>query len=281
MEKQAFGWVGTPVPVVGQGTWQLERVPRGAAVGALQRALDLGMAHVDTAEMYGSGEVEEIVGEALRGRRHEAFLVTKVLPQNASRAGVMRSCEHSLRRLQTDRLDLLLLHWPSRHPLAETVAGFEDAVRQGKARAWGVSNFDVDDLEELLRVCGPGRVACNQVLHHLQERSIEHALLPWCEARGISVVGYSPFGSGEFPGPRSAGYRALRQVGQAHGATARQVALRFLTRRPSLFTIPRSVNPLHLEENAGATSFQLTSDDVQQLEAAFPLGRPRRSLPTL
>jgi diketogulonate reductase-like aldo/keto reductase len=280
VRRSAFGETGVDVPVVGQGTWNLERAARADAVAALRAGLDAGMTHVDTAEMYGSGRVEEIVAEAIAGRRDEVFLVSKVLPQNASRDGVPRACAASLRRLRTDRLELYLLHWRSRHPLEETIGAFERLVREGKIRAWGVSNFDVDELEEAHTLAGDGRIACNQVLYHLEERPIEHALVPWCRARGIPVVGYSPFGSGRFPGPRSAGGRVLVDVARAHDATPRQVALAFLVREPGLFAIPKAGRADHVRENAAAGDLVLSAADVRRIDAAFPRGR-RRTLPTL
>ncbi|HEX9419640.1 MAG TPA: aldo/keto reductase, partial [Methylomirabilota bacterium] len=192
MRREPFGQTGVAVPVVGQGTWNMERDGRTTALAALRAGLDAGMTHIDTAEMYGSGRVEELIGEAIAGRRDQVFLVSKVLPQNASRAGVPRACEASLRRLRTDRLDCYLLHWPGRHPLADTIAAFEQLRREGKIRAWGVSNFGVEELERAAALAGAERVACNQVLYHLEERAIEHAVVPWCVARGIAVVGYSP-----------------------------------------------------------------------------------------
>src|SRR5207253_196316 len=185
--RRPFGWTGVPVPVIGQGTWNLERADRAEAVAALRRGLDAGMTHVDTAEMYGAGRVEELVGEAIAGRRDEVFLVSKVLPEHASFAGVLAACEASLRRLATDRLDLYLLHWASRHPLEQTIAGFERLVRDGKIRHYGVSNFDTGELERALALAGPDRIACNQVLYHREERAIEHAVLPWCERHGMAV----------------------------------------------------------------------------------------------
>ena len=196
MRHEAFGSADRQVAVIGQGTWNLEQAPRAAAVAALRRGLDLGMTHIDTAEMYGSGRAEAVVGEAIAGRRDEVFLVSKVLPHNASRRGTRAACEASLRRLGTDRLDCYLLHWPGSHPLEETIAAFEELQRDGKILSWGVSNFDVGDLEELLSVAAGSRSACNQVLYHLEERAIEHAVLPWCEEHGVAVVGYSPFGHG-------------------------------------------------------------------------------------
>src|SRR3954463_12851726 len=261
METRRFGNKGPQVPIVGQGTWQMEQDPRREAVASLRRGLDLGLRHVDTAEMYGSGAVEEMVAEAIEGRRDEVFLVSKVLPSNASRRGTIVACERSLKRLRTDRLDCYLLHWSGSYPLADTVAAFEDLVASGKIRSWGVSNFDVDDLDELLAVAGEGRIACNQVLYHLQERAIEHAVIPWCEKHGIAVVAYSPFGHNEFPSVRSKSGAVLQQIADAHGATPRQVALAFLTRRPSLFAIPKAAASDHVAENARAGEVTLSEAD--------------------
>ena len=280
MRREPFGPTGVAVPVVGQGTWNMERDGRAAAVAALRAGLDLGMTHIDTAEMYGSGRVEELVGEAIAGRREQVFLVSKVLPQNASRTGVLRACEASLRRLRTDRLDCYLLHWPGRHPLADTIAAFEQLRREGKVRAWGVSNFGVEEMERAAAIAGAERIACDQVLYHLEERTIEHAVIPWCVTRGIAVVGYSPFGSGRFPGPRSRGGRVLAEIAAAHGATARQVALAFLVRAPGLFTIPKAGRAAHVAENAGAGDLALSAEDVRRIDAAFPRGR-WRGLPML
>ncbi len=278
MERRAFGTSGRDVAVVGQGTWQM-RGDRADAVAALRRGLELGMDHVDTAEMYTGSE--EIIAEAFAGRRQEVFLVSKVLPQNASQEGTAAACEQSLRRLKTDHLDAYLLHWRGRVPLEETVAAFESLERAGKIRAWGVSNFDVDDLEELAAVAPAGRPVCNQVLYHLQERAIEHAVVPWCEARGIAVVGYSPFGSGSFPGPRSAGGRALEAIAARHGATPRQIALAFLARAAPLFAIPKAARAEHVAENAAAGALKLSETDLAQLEAAFPRKPRPQTLPTI
>jgi diketogulonate reductase-like aldo/keto reductase len=237
------------------------------------------MTHIDTAELYGAAE--NVVGEAIAGRREEVFLVSKVMPGQASRAGTLVACERSLKRLGTDWLDGYLLHWPGQHPLADTIEAFEQLRRDGKIRAWGVSNFDVDDLDEALAIAGEGRIACNQVLYHLGERAIEHAVIPWCEAHGVAVVGYSPFGHGEFPAPRSKGGRVLGEIADAHGATARQVALRFLVRRPSLFAIPKASRPEHTAENAGAGSLRLSEAELARIDAAFPLGPRPRTLPML
>src|SRR5581483_6124474 len=236
------------------------------------------MTHIDTAEMY--GPAESVVAEAIRGRRDEVFLVSKVLPQNASRRGTIAACERSLARLETDRLDCYLLHWPGKHPLVETIDAFEQLHRDGKIRAWGVSNFDVADLDEALAIAGKGRIACNQVLYHLGERAIEHAVLPWCEQHGVAVVGYSPFGHDAFPVPRTQRGRVLAEIAAAHDATPREVALAFLARRPPLFTIPKASRVEHAEENAGAGELRLTRADVARIDEAFPLGRPRE-LPLL
>jgi diketogulonate reductase-like aldo/keto reductase len=197
MERRAFGWISTLVPVIGQGTWAME-VNRRTAIAALRRGMDLGMTHIDTAEMYGSGAVEEIVGEALAGRRHEAFVVSKVLPQNASRQGTIAACERSLARLRMDYLDVYLLHAPGRPPLADTIAAFEDLVRSSKIKAWGVSNFSAEGLEDAVRLAGPNRIACNQVLYHLEDRAVERDVAPACARHHIALVGYSPFGQGTF-----------------------------------------------------------------------------------
>src|SRR5919205_284138 len=203
MKSNPFGTTGANVSVIGQGTWYLDHGDRKRAVAALQRGLDLGMTHIDTAEMYGDAEL--VIADAIAGRRDEVFLVSKVLPSNASRKGTITACERSLKRLKTDRLDCYLLHWRGSYPLVDTVAAFEELMAAGKIKSWGVSNFDVDDLDELLDVAGEGKIACNQVLYHLKERAIEHAVIPWCGRNGVAVVAYSPFGHDDFPAPASAG----------------------------------------------------------------------------
>ena len=273
MRKRGFGPTGFEVPAIGQGTWYLDRSPRAAAVAALRRGLDLGLCHIDTAELYGSGAAEEVVGEAIDGRRDEVFLVSKVMPQNASRTGTIAACEASLKRLKTDRLDCYLLHWRGRYALEDTIAAFETLVADGKILSWGLSNFDEEYLEAAQRIAGPGRIACNQVLYHLAERGIEHRVIPWCEAHGVAVVGYSPFGSGDFPGERSERGRVLAEIARARDATPRQVALAFLTRRLSLFAIPKAAAELHVEENAGTGDLTLTEAEIAAIDRAFPLGR--------
>ncbi|MDR7534947.1 MAG: aldo/keto reductase [Armatimonadota bacterium] len=270
MERRVFGPTGVRVPVIGQGTWLLERDDRREAIAALRHGLDLGATHIDTAESYGDGAVEELVGEAIAPRRADVFLVSKVRPSNASRQGTVRACERSLRRLRTEYLDCYLLHWPGSYPLADTIAAFEHLVAAGKIRSWGVSNFDEDQLAEAARLA-PGRVACNQVLYHLGERTIEHYVLPACQQHGAAMVGYSPFGQGSF---RT--HPVLEAVARAHGATPRQVALAFLIRHPGTFTIPKAGRIAHVEENARAGALRLSDDDVRAIDAAFPAPRPRR-----
>ncbi len=280
MKQRSFGSTKRDVAVIGQGTWNIENDDRASAVAALRRGLDLGMTHIDTAEMYGSGRVEDIVGEAIAGLRDEVFLVSKVLPENASRTGTRAACERSLAHLKTDRLDCYLLHWRGRYPLEDTFAAFDELTRAGKILSWGVSNFDVADLEEALAIAGEGRIACNQVLYHLQERAIEHDVMPWCERHGIAVTAYSPFGNNRFPGPHTKGGRVLAGIAAAHGTTAHQVALAFLTRRPSVFAIPKAARREHTEENAGAGALGLSDAEIARIDKAFPRGRSR-SLPMI
>jgi diketogulonate reductase-like aldo/keto reductase len=273
MKKRPFGSVGTEVSVVGQGTWLIGGRGRAGAVAVLKRGLDLGMTHIDTAEMY--GDAEEVVAEAIAGRRDEVFLVSKVLPSNASRAGTIKACERSLSRLETDRLDCYLLHWRGSYPLDDTFAAFEELRQAGKILSWGVSNFDADDLDEALAIVGERKIACNQVLYHLEERAIEHAVVPWCEKHEVAVVDYSPFGHDRFPRPASAGGRVLQEIADAHGATPRQVALAFLTRRASVFAIPKASSAEHAADNAAAGDLRLTATDVDRIDKTFPLGRSR------
>jgi diketogulonate reductase-like aldo/keto reductase len=279
MPRHRFGCTGRDVAVIGQGTWLIDDANRASAVAALRAGLDRGMMHIDTAEMY--GEAELVVAEAIAGRREQVFLVSKVLPGNASRAGTIAACERSLRRLSTDRLDCYLLHWRGAHPLADTVAALEKLQRAGKILSWGVSNFDVADLEELRDIAGDGRIACNQVLYHLQERAIEHALIPWCEQHDVAVVAYSPFGHDRFPSARGAAGRVLADIAAAHAATPRQVALRFLARRRSVFAIPKASTPEHAVENAQAASLDLSAAEIARIEDAFPLGPRPRTLPMI
>ena len=223
--KQNHSARQSDVSVIGQGTWYLDRGDRKQAIAALHRGIELGMTHIDTAEMYGDAEL--VIADAIAGRRDEMFLVSKVLPSNASRRGTITACERSLKRLKTDRLDCYLLHWRGSYPLTDTVAAFEELKRAGKIRSWGVSNFDADDLDEMLAVSGEGKIACNQVLYHLKERAIEHSVIPWCARHGVAVVAYSPFGHDDFPAPRKRGGKLLARIADAHKAHAAQVALSF------------------------------------------------------
>lgn len=279
MKSRQFGQNGAQVSVIGQGTWYIDRGDRRSAVAALRRGIDLGMIHIDTAEMYGDAEL--VVADAIAGRRDDIFLVSKVLPSNASRRGTITACERSLKRLKTDRLDCYLLHWRGSYPLDETVAAFEQLVSAGKIRSWGVSNFDADDLDEMLDVAGEGKIACNQVLYHLKERAIEHAVIPWCKQHGTAVVAYSPFGHDDFPAPQSKAGAVLQAIAKEHGVSPRQVALAFLTRDPELFAIPKAGSEEHAADNAAAGELVLGGDDIAALDKAFPLGTRPRSLPML
>ncbi len=279
---RTFGNTRRPVAPVGQGSWKLDEAPADSAVAALRRGLDLGLTHIDTAEMYGSGAAESLIAKALVGRRDEAFLVSKVLPSNASKRGTLEACERSLARLQTDRLDCYLLHWRGAYRLEETIAAFDILVRDGKILSWGVSNFDVADLEEVAAIAGTGHPACNQVLYHLEERAIEHAVLPWCRTHGTAVVAYTPFGqSAAAYVARSTRGRVLHEIAAVHQATPRQVALRFLLRYPEIFAIPKASSLAHIADNAGAAALELSESELARIDAAFPRGRPRRGLPMI
>ncbi|SFL86922.1 Aldo/keto reductase [Bradyrhizobium sp. NFR13] len=279
MRHNPFGHTTRDVSVIGQGTWYIDHGDRAAAVRALRAGLDAGMSHIDTAEMYGDAEL--VIAEAIADRRDEVFLVSKVLPSNASRKGTIAACERSLKRLGTDRLDCYLLHWRGQVPLAETVAAFGELKAAGKIASWGVSNFDVDDLNELSKLAGKGAIACNQVLYHLQERAIEHRVIPWCESHGVAVVAYSPFGHNDFPSMRSPGGKILQQIADAHQATPRQVALAFLIRQPSVFAIPKASSAAHAAGNAAASALTLSAAELADIEKVFPRGREPSSLPML
>ncbi len=281
MRTSLFGPTGRQVPVIGHGTWQLEEDDRQAAITAIRRAVELGASHIDTAELYGRGRVEEMLAEALAGgMRERVFLASKVLPENASFDGTIAACERTLRRLATDRLDLYMLHWRGRHPLDETFRAFERLRAAGKVLAWGVSNFDTDDLDEALAVAGEGRIACNQVLYHLKDRTIEHGVLPWCEQHRVALVAYSPFGCGDFPAADSAGGRTLAAIAASREVTPHAVALAFLCRREAVFAIPKSAHAERVAANCAAGSFALASDEIARIDEAFPLGR-WRGLPSI
>jgi diketogulonate reductase-like aldo/keto reductase len=260
-----FGPTGVRVAVIGQGTW---RMGEGAArrrdeVAALRLGIELGMTHIDTAEMYGDGGAERVVAEAIAGQRDRIFLATKVLPSNASRAGTIRSCEASLRRLRTDHLDLYLLHWWSeRHPVEETMRAMAELVRRGLTRLVGVSNLDVSQMRRAQAALEDVPLSCNQVLYHLRDRAIEADVLPYCERQRAAVVGYTPLARGGY-------MRApIVAIARRRGQTPRQVALNFLTRRASLFTIPKASRPEHVRENAGALGFTLTPAELRTLDGA-------------
>jgi len=276
MSKRKFGWTGVEVPIIGQGTWMIDGDPEteSRAIQTLRLGLDLGMSHIDTAEMYGEGHVEELVGKAIAGRRDEIFLVSKVLPSNASYDGTLKACERSLKRLKTDWLDLYLLHWRGSYPLSETMRAMEKLVAEGLVKYIGVSNFDVEDLMEAEQVLQTEQIACNQVLYNLRDRGIERRLLPYCSKKRIAVVGYAPFGHGNFPSPSSREGKLLIEIGRRHNRTPKQVALNFLTRHPSIFTIPKTTRPDRVKENSGGLGWQLTEDEVNAIDRAFPVPSP-------
>ena len=267
---------GETVPALGQGTWYMgeRRGAMKAEADALRLGIDLGVTLIDTAEMYGNGGAEEVVAMAAAGQRDKLFIVSKVYPHNASRAGVPAACERSLKRLNTDRIDLYLLHWMGSHPLAETVAAFEKLKAEGKIRYWGVSNLDTDDMNELASVPNGGACAANQVLYHPRSRGIEFDLLPWCRQRGIAVMAYSPLGHSPASLLRSP---ALTAVARRHGATPAQIAIAWGMRHDNVISIPKAVDPVHVRENAGAADIVLTAQDLGEIDAAHP--PPRRKQP--
>jgi len=273
MTNRKFGWTGVEVPIIGQGTWMIDgnSEKESRAIQTLRLGLDLGMNHIDTAEMYGNGHVEELVGEAIAGRRDEIFLVSKVLPSNASYEGTIKACKRSLKRLKTDWLDLYLLHWRGSYPLSETMRAMEKLVAEGLVKYIGVSNFDVEDLKEAEQVLQTEQIACNQVLYNLRDRGIERRLLPYCSKKRIAIVGYAPFGHGNFPSPSSREGKLLIEIGRRHNRTPKQVALNYLTRHPSTFTIPKTTRSERVRENSGGVGCQLTEDEVNEIDRAFPL----------
>ncbi len=265
---------GERVPILGQGTWYMgeDRRSRREEAAALRLGIDLGMTLIDTAEMYASGGAEEVVAEAIEGRRDEVFLVSKVLPGNASRRRTIEACERSLRRLRTDRIDLYLLHWRGRYPLSETLEAFAELQKAGKIRYWGVSNFDTDDMEELVGIRGGAKVATNQVLYNLSRRGIEFDLLPWHRERRIPIMAYSPIEQG-----RILRNPTLQRVAARHGATAAQVALAWILRQGDIMVIPKASRPEHVRENRAALDLTLTAEDLAELDRAFP--PPTRKVP--
>ena len=279
MTQRPFGWTGALVPVIGQGTWMIEGSAEAErrAADALRAGIDLGLTHIDTAEMYGSGRAEEIAGKAIAGRRGEVFLVSKVLPSNASYEGTLRACERTLRCLGTDCLDLYLLHWESEHPIGETMRAMQRLIDDGLIRFAGVSNFDVDQVRAAQSALRHHKLASNQVLYHLGERGIERRLIPYCREQGIAVVAYTPFGREKFPKPLSPGGRVLAEIAQRQGRTVRQVILNFLTRLDGVFTIPKAGNLEHTRENAGGAGWALAPEDIAAIDRAFPA--PTRDVP--
>ena len=258
---------GEAVPVLGLGTWHMAENPalRTQEIAALRLGLDLGMTLIDTAEMYADGGAEQLVGEAIRGRRDEVFLVSKVLPQNATRRGTIVACERSLRRLDTDRLDLYLLHWRGGVPLQETLDAFHVLKHNGLIRHWGVSNFDLQSMQELISLRGGADVTTDQVLYNLTRRGIEYDLLPWCRERGLPVMAYSPIEEG-----RLSRHTVLEAVAAGHAATPAQVALAWVLRQPGVVAIPKAGNVDHVVENRAALELPLTDQDMAWLELAFP-----------
>src|SRR5262252_2880713 len=265
---------GGTVPVLGLGTWHMgeRRSERAAEVRAIKLGLELGLSLIDTAEMYGEGVAEEIVGEAIGGVRDGIYLVSKVYPHNASRKGAVAACERSLKRLKTDRLDLYLLHWRGSHPLAETVEGFEALKKAGKIRHWGVSNLDVDDLDQLAGVPNGGNCACDQVLYHLGSRGIEWRLLAKCQAARIMVMAYSPLGQGALLRKSAVG-----TIARKHACDPAAVALAWVLRQPGVVTIPKATRPEHVRANIKALDIKLDADDLAALDATFP--PPKRAGP--
>ncbi|MER8925060.1 aldo/keto reductase [Mesorhizobium sp. M0859] len=266
---------GEAVPVLGQGTWKMgeDGRRRGDEANALKLGLDLGMTLIDTAEMYASGGAEEVVAEAIAGRRDEVFLVSKVLPSNASRAGVKRACENSLRHLATDRIDLYLLHWPGSVPLMETVEAFEALKAAGKIRHWGVSNFDTGEMEELVRLPAGGNVQTNQVLYNLSQRGVEFDLAPWSRQRGMPLMAYSPVDQGVLA--RNA---RLDAIAGRHGATPAQIALAWVMAQEGVIAIPKASRPEHIRQNVAALEIELTSEDFAEIDRAFPPPRRKSGL---
>jgi diketogulonate reductase-like aldo/keto reductase len=269
---------GRAVPVLGQGTWNIgdSNSSRASEIATLRRGIECGLTLIDTAEMYGAGRSESLVGEAIGGQRDRVYLVTKVLPSNASFDGTVRACEASLKRLRTEAVDLYLLHWRGRYPLHETVRAFEQLLKEGKIRAWGVSNFDVDDMEELFATPGGTECAANQLLYNPEHRGIEYDLLPWCRQKGIAVMAYSPVGQGG----RLLSSAALRGVAAKYGVSTARAALAWCLRQP-VVAIPKASSVGHVEENAAAASLELDAEDLAAIDKAYPPPQRKHSLDML
>jgi diketogulonate reductase-like aldo/keto reductase len=276
--KRKFGWTNVEVSIIGQGTWMIENSSDSSsnllALKALQLGLDLGMNHIDTAEMYGNGKAEELIGQAIEGRiREDIFLVSKVLPSNASYEGTIMACKNSLKRLKTDYLDLYLLHWASAtYPIAETMKAMEKLVAENLVKFIGVSNFSLKELQEAEQALENERITCNQVLYHLGYRAIEKRILPYCTKEGIAVVGYSPFGHGDLPSPKSFKGKVLENIANRHGKTPRQVVLNFLSLHSNVFTIPKTSQPERVRENSESVGdWNLTDKDIDEINRVFPV----------
>ena len=270
---------GEQIPRLGQGTWRMGESPsdRAREIASLRLGLDLGLTLIDTAEMYGSGGAEEIIAEAIKGKRDSTFIVSKAYPQNAGRKSLPTACENSLRRLATDRIDLYLLHWRGNIPLAETVDAFEKLRAQGKIRHWGVSNFDVDDMTELATIPGATNCAANQVLYNPSARGVEFGLIPYCATNYVAVMAYTPLGANASMLRNS----AICAVAQKHNATPGQIAIAWSLRHPGVISIPKATDPDHVRANAAARDIRLTPDDEAAIDAAFPPPKRKRPLDML
>jgi diketogulonate reductase-like aldo/keto reductase len=272
--RKPFGPAGVAVPVIGQGTWDIPESGsrRAEAIRALRRGIELGMTHIDTAEMYGAGAAEEIVGEAVaRVPRESLFITSKVLPENASYKGTIAACERTLKRLRMEYVDLYLLHWPGSQPIGETMRGLEELAVQGKTRYIGVSNFDVDELREAQAQLRSEKIAADEIYYSPAERGPEARLIPYSREQRIAVIGYTPFGRGRVLRKGSRGETVLRNIAEKHGKTPRQVVLNFLTRDPDLFAIPKASSVAHVEENAGAAGWTMDEEDLVQIDGVFPM----------
>ena len=271
MILRKFGWTNLDVPVIGQGTWLIDESNETEveAVETLQMGLDLGMNHIDTAEMYGNGRVEELVAQAINGRRNDVFLVSKVLPSNASYEGTIAACKQSLKRLKTEWLDLYLLHWSSNFPIQETMRAMEKLVSEGYVKYIGVSNFDINELKEAEKALKDERICCNQVLYHLGDRGIENKIIPYCKEKKIAVVGYSPFGHSKSLYQSSFG-NSLENLSIKYNRTPRQIILNFLVTYKYIFTIPKTTHVKNVIENANSVGWNLESEDIELINQAFP-----------
>lgn len=269
---------GSEVPALGLGTWKMGERPRKRKqeIAAIQCAIDLGMTVIDTAEMYGEGAAEELVGEAIQGRRAGVFLVTKVYPHNATAPGTIAACERSLRRLRVDSIDLYLLHWRGSVPLAETLEAFEKLSKRGDIISYGVSNFDTPDLEEVWALPFGSGIACNQILYNLKRRAVEYDLLPWCREHHVPAIAYSPVEQGRLlKDPK------LREIADRHAVTPSQLAIAWLLAQPDIIAVPKSAFVKHVEENRAAADINLSEDDLARIDAIFPRPKGRKPLEML